>query len=87
MKSETAASVAMKRRFEFDDESVVLPNGQGVYFDYPNFPNALRDEVKNASNRQSGRIRQAASVFQSSPRLLYISVSFCNCILVFGVFS
>ncbi len=28
-KSETPAPVAIKRRFEFDDESVVLPKGRG----------------------------------------------------------
>ena len=41
-KSET--KVAIKRRFEFDDESVVLPKGRGVYFDDPNFAIALRNE-------------------------------------------
>ena len=34
-KSETPAKTAVKRRFEFDDESVVLPKGRGVYFDDP----------------------------------------------------
>ena len=67
-KSETPAKSAMKRRFEFDDESVVLPKGCRVYFDDPNFAIALRDEDKTVSSRRSGRSRCAAPVFQSSPR-------------------
>ena len=45
-KRETPAKTAIKRHFEFDDESVVLPKGHGVYFDDPNFAIALRDEDK-----------------------------------------
>ena len=67
-KSETPTKSAVKRRFEFDDESVVLPKGRGVYFDYPNFAIALRDDDKTVSSRRSGRSRRAAPVFQSSPR-------------------
>ena len=67
-KSETPAKSAIKRRFEFDDESVVLPKGRGVYFDDPNFAIALRDEDKTVSSRRSGCSRRAAPVFQSSPR-------------------
>ena len=67
-KSETPAKTAVKRRFEFDDESVVLPKGRGVYFDDPSFAIALRDEDKTVSSRPSGRSRRAATVFQSSPR-------------------
>ena len=48
-KSETPAKSAIKRRFEIDDESVVLPEGRGVYFDDPNFASALRDEDKIVS--------------------------------------
>ena len=65
---ETPAKTAIKRRFEFDYESVVLPKGRGVYFDDPGFANALRDEDKTVSSRRSGRSRRAAPVFQSSPR-------------------
>ena len=67
-KSETPAKIAIKRRFEFDDESVVLPKGHGVYFDDPNLAFALRDEDKTVSSRRSGCSRRAAPVFQSSPR-------------------
>ena len=67
-RSETPAKVGIKRRFEFDDESVVLPKGRGVYFDDPSFAIALRDEEKTVSSRRSGRNRRAAPVFQSSPR-------------------
>ena len=69
-KSETLAKTAVKRRFEFDDESVVLPKGRGVYFDHPSFAIALRDEDKTVSSRRSGRICLTAPVFhfQSSPR-------------------
>ena len=67
-KSETLAKTAIKRRFEFDDESLVLPKGRGVYFDEPSFAIALRDDDKNVSSRRTGRSRRAAPVFQSSPR-------------------
>ena len=66
-KSETPAKSPIKRRFEFDDESVVPPKGCGVYFDDPNFAIALRDEDKTVSSRRCGRSRRAALVFQSSP--------------------
>ena len=67
-RSETPAKTAVKRRFEFDDESVVLPKGRGVYFDNPSFAIALRDEDKTVSSRRSGCSGRAAPVFQSSPR-------------------
>ena len=67
-KSETPAKTAVKRRFEFDDESVVLPKGRGVYFDDPSFAIALQDEDKTVSSRCSACSRRAAPVFQSSPR-------------------
>ena len=67
-KSETPTKTAVKRRFEFDDESVVLPKGWGVYFDDPSFAIALRDNDKPVSSRRSGRSRRAAPGFQSSPR-------------------
>ena len=67
-KSETPAKPAIKRRFELDDESVVLPKGRGVYFDDPSFAIALRDDDKTVFSRCSHRSRRAAPVFQSSPR-------------------
>ena len=67
-KSKTPTKTAVKRRFVFDDESVVLPKGRGVYFDDPSFAIALRDEDKTFSSCRSGRSRRAAPVFQSSPR-------------------
>ena len=73
-KSETPVKTAIKRRFEFDDETVVLPKGRGVYFDDPAFALALREEDKTVSSRRSGRNRRAAPVFQSSPRELTISL-------------
>ena len=72
-KSETPSKTAVKRRLEFDDESVVLPKGRVVYFDDPNFAIALRYEVKTVSSRRSGRSCRAAPVFQSSPRKFDIS--------------
>ena len=66
-KSETPAPVAIKRQFEFDEESVELPKGQGVYFEGPNFAIALKDQDKTASSHRTGRILRAAPVFQSSP--------------------
>ena len=67
-KSETPAALAINRLFEFDDESVVLPMGQGVYFDDPNFAMALKDQDKTSSSRRSGHSRRTAPVFQSNPR-------------------
>ena len=67
-KSETPVKSAIKRRFEFDDEWVVLPKGRGVYFDDPSFAIALRDDDESVSSRRSGRSRRAAPIFQSSPR-------------------
>ena len=66
-KSETPAKIASKRRFEFDDESVVLPKGRGIYFDDLSFAIALRDDDKTVSSRRSGCSCRAAPVFQSSP--------------------
>ena len=57
-----------KQLFEFDDESVALPKVRGVYFEDPNFENALKSQEKTASSRRSGRSCRAAPVFQSSPR-------------------
>ena len=42
-KSETPSKIAVKRRFEFDDELVVLQKRRAVYFDDPNFAIALRN--------------------------------------------
>ena len=67
-KSETPFKSAIKRRFEFDDESVVLPKGRGVYFDDPSFAIALRDDDQTVSSRRSIRSRHARPIFQSSPR-------------------
>ena len=57
-----------KRLFEFDDESIILPKGRGVYFEDPNFECALESQEKTAASRWSGRSRRAAPIFQSSPR-------------------
>ena len=63
-----APAVGPKRLFEFDDESIVLPKGRGVYFEDPNFGCALKSQEKTAASRRSGRSRRAAPVFQSTPR-------------------
>ena len=86
-KNETPAPVAIKLRFEFEDESDVLLKGRGVHFDQPNFAIALKDQDKNTNSHRSGLNRRAAPIFQSNPRKLYISKSSCNCILVFRVIS
>ena len=65
--SETPALVAIKRRFEYDDESVVMPMRRGLYFEVANVAIALRDEDEAVSSRRSGRSCCAAPVFQSSP--------------------
>ena len=44
-RSATPAPVASpKRLFEFDDESIILPKGRGVYFEDPNFECALKSQ-------------------------------------------
>ena len=67
-RSATPAPAATTKRFEFDDESIILPKGRGAYFDDPNFECALRSPEKTAAARRSGRSRRAAPVFQSGPR-------------------
>ena len=67
-RSKTPAPAASPRRFEFDDESIVLPKGRGVYFEDPNFECSLKSQEKTATSRRSGRSRRAAPVFQPSPR-------------------
>ena len=57
-----------KLLFEFDDESIFLPKGRGVYFEDPNFECALKGQENIAASRRSGRSWRAAPVFQSSPR-------------------
>ena len=61
-KSETLTKFSFKRRFEFDDDSVVLPKGRGVYFDDPSFAIALRDDNKTVSSRRTGRSCRAAPI-------------------------
>ena len=68
-RSVTPAPVASpKWLFEFDDESIILPKGRGVYFEDPNFECALKSQEKTAASHRSGRSRRAAPIFQSSPR-------------------
>ena len=66
-KSEAPAKTAIKRRFEFHNESVVLPKGRGVYFDDPNFAIALHDDDKTFSSRRSGRSRRVRQSFSLVP--------------------
>ena len=62
-----AAAASPERLFEFDDKSIILPKGRGVYFEDPNFECALKSQEKTAASRRSGRSCRAAPVFQSSP--------------------
>ena len=73
-----------KRLFEFDDESIILPKGRGVYFEGPNFECALRSQ-KTAAYHRSGRSRRVAPVFQSRP--VNFTYQICNYSLVFRVYS
>ena len=63
-----APAAGPKRLFEFDDGSIILPKGRGVYFEDPNFECALKSQEQTAATRRSGRSRRAAPIFQSSPR-------------------
>ena len=67
-RSATPTLSATPERSEFDDESIVLPKGRGVYFEDPNFECALKSQEKTAASRPSGRSCRAAPVLQSSPR-------------------
>ena len=64
----SAPAASPKRLFEFDDESIILPKGRGVYFEDPNFECAVKSQGKTAASLRSGRCRRAAPIFQSSPR-------------------
>ena len=67
-RSATPAPAATPKRFEFEDESIVLQKGSGVYFEDPNFECAFKSQEKTAASCRSGRSCHAAPVFQSSPR-------------------
>ena len=67
-RSATLAPAATPKRFEFDDESIVLPKGRRVYSEDRSFECALKSQEKTAVSRRSGRSRRPAPVFQSSPR-------------------
>ena len=54
-----APAVTPKRLFEFDDESIILQKGRGVYFEDPNFQCPLKSQEKTASSRCIGRSRRA----------------------------
>ena len=41
-----APTATPERLFDFDDESIILPKGRGVYFDNPNFECALKSRGK-----------------------------------------
>ena len=63
-----APAAGPKLLFEFDDESIILPKGRGVYFENPNFECVLKSQERTAASRRSGRSCRAAPVFQSSPQ-------------------
>ena len=67
-RSATPTPTATTKRFEFDDESIVLPKGRGDYFEDPNFACALKSQEETAASRWIVRSRRAAPVFLSSPR-------------------
>ena len=67
-RSATPAPAATPERFQFDDESIVLPKGREVYSEDPSFECAFKSQEKTAASRRSRRSRCAAPVFQSSPR-------------------
>ena len=56
-----APAVGPKRLFEFDDESIALPKGRGVYFEDRNVECALKSQEKTAASRRSGRSRRGCT--------------------------
>ena len=87
-RSKTPAPVLIKLRFEFDDESVALPEGRRVYFDVvyfdvPNLAIALKNQSKIASSGQRSHSRRAAPLFQSNPP--YITYQFIILQLYFSI--
>ena len=73
----TPASAAAPKRFEFDDESIVLPKGRGVYFEDPNFERALKNQEKNCCI--SSKLSQSScypSLPVKSPLTLHIEFAF-----------
>ena len=45
-----APAASLKRLFEIDDESIILPRGRGVYFEDPNFECASKSQEKTAAS-------------------------------------
>ena len=62
-----APAASPKRLFEFEDESVILPKGGGVYFKNPNFECALKSQEKAAASSRSGHCRRAAPASSQVP--------------------
>ena len=62
------ALVVLKRRFQFYDESVVLPKGGKVYFDDTNFEIVPKSQVKTATFLKNGHSRHTGPDFQANPR-------------------
>ena len=58
-----APAAGPKRLFEFDDESIILPKGRGVYFENSNFECALKSQEQTAASRWSDAV---AVLHQSS---------------------
>ena len=76
---------APDRLFEFDDESVVLPKGRGVFFDDPTFEVSLEKQERSVKSRRSGCNRRAAPVFKPDLVKLHFSFWFGNCLLIFKI--
>ena len=76
---------APDRLFEFDDESIVLPKGRGIFFDDPTFEVGLEKHERTVISRRSGCNRRAAPVFKPDLVKLHVSFWFGNCLLIFKI--
>ena len=83
----TPTPAATTKRFEFDDKSIVLPKGRGVYFEDLNFACALKSQEKNCCiSSEWSQSSCCTSLPVKSPLTLHI-IFICTCILVCRVYS
>ena len=69
-RSETPTPVVPKRRYELDDEAVVLPKARGLYLDDPNFEIALKTQNKTATLLHLAEVVVVVVLRPSSSRIL-----------------
>ena len=85
--SETPAPVVIKRRFEFDDESVVLPKGRGCTLMTPILQLLWKIKMELLPLAEVAVVVVLRQCSNRTLINLHMTLYFCNSILVFRVFS